>query len=328
MTEVTGLTRGPATGSRPRTMRVGRRELLTADVVSLWLEPPDGAPLPSWEAGAHIDLLLRPDLIRQYSLCGDPTDDSAWRIAVQRAPGGGRGGSRMVIDELDVGAQLQVRGPRNAFPLRPGPRYLFIAGGIGITPILPMLARAEQLRADWELVYGGRTRATLPFLPELRRYGGRVRVLPQDETGLFPVAALLGVPQEGALVYCCGPQPLLVAVEAAMAGWPDGALAVERFAPGEPPTGGHGAAFEVELATGGRVVPVPPERSLLQALEDAGVPVLSSCREGTCGTCEVGVLDGQVDHRDRLLTDEEKAAGDTMLVCVSRAVGTRLVLDL
>jgi ferredoxin-NADP reductase len=290
--------------------------------------------------------VLRPDLVRQYSLCGDPADASTWQVAVQRAPDGGRGGSRVVVDEVAAGTRLQVRGPRNAFPLRPAARYLFVAGGIGITPLLPMLARADALGADWRLVYGGRSRSAMPFLAELARYGDRVRVLPQDETGLLPVADLLGTPQPGTLVYCCGPAPLLAAVEETMAaaGWPADALSIERFAPADPQvpplgdgSGGRGGwggrggvdtAFEVELASSGRVVAVPPDRTVLQALVDAGVPVLSSCREGTCGTCEVGVLDGVVDHRDRLLTEAERAAHDTMLVCVSRAACPRLVLDL
>jgi ferredoxin-NADP reductase len=324
--------RHPAT----RTLHVARREQEAADVVQLWLEPADGPPLPGWEPGAHLDLILRPDLVRQYSLCGDPADGSSWRIGVQLAPGGGRGGSRAVFGTLHPGATVQVRGPRNAFGLRPSPRYVFLAGGIGITPILPMVERAERLGADWSLVYGGRTRSGMPFLDRLARHGNRVRVLPQDETGLLPLAELLATAQPDTLVYGCGPQPLLDAAEDAMRTWPEGSLVVERFAPapagtapGGSPDGSPGdAAFEVELAGSGRVVEVGPGVSVLQALEDAGVPMLSSCREGTCGTCEVGVLRGEVDHRDRLLTPAERAANDAMMVCVSRCRGTRLVLDL
>lgn len=315
-------------------------ERAAPDVVRLTLRASDGGPLPSWEPGAHVDLVLTPDLIRQYSLCGDPADRTQWQVAVQRAPDGGRGGSRRVVDEVRVGDRLEVRGPRNAFPLRPAQRYLFVAGGIGITPILPMAARAQAAGADWQLVYGGRTRGSMPFLAELAAYGDdRVRVLPQDETGLLPVAELLGTPRPGTLVYCCGPVPLLAAVEEAMAaaGWSDDALSVERFAPADPdaadpdaaaPVEGFGAAFEVELAGSGRVVQVPSDRTVLQSLEAAGVQILSSCREGTCGTCEVGVLAGVVDHRDHLLTEAERAANDTMFVCVSRASCPRLVLEL
>ena len=334
---------GPRRGEHVLTLRVAARERLAPDVVRLDLQAPDGAPLPAWEPGAHVDLVLAPDLVRQYSLCGVPTDASVWQIAVQRVPGGGRGGSRAVVDELAEGALLQVRGPRNAFPLRAADRYLFVAGGIGITPLLPMLARAEASGADWRLVYGGRSRSSMPFVGDLAGYGGRVDVRPQDETGLLPLAELLGTPRPGTLVYCCGPASLSAAVEETMAaaGWPADSLSVERFAPvgdaARPGTGtgtgtgtwtGFGPAFAVELASSGRVVTVPSDRTTLQALEDAGVPVLSSCRGGTCGTCEAGVLDGVVDHRDALLTEAERAAHDTMMVCVSRAACPRLVLDL
>jgi ferredoxin-NADP reductase len=323
-----------------RPVRVRGREQAAADVVRLWLEPVDGGRLPGWEPGAHIDLVLGDGLVRQYSLCGDPADDAVWQVAVQLAADGGRGGSRTVVERLHPGHELTVRGPRNAFALRPSPRYLFVAGGIGITPLLPMVDRAEQLGADWQLVYGGRTRAGMPFLQRLQEYGNRVRVLPQDEAGLLPLAELVGTPLANTLVYCCGPAPLLDAIDAMMTGWPEGSLAVERFTTASTPRPPADAddhaddhadaddhAFEVELARGGRVITVEPGVSVLEALERAGVPMISSCREGTCGTCEVDVLDGEVDHRDRLLTPQERAANDTMMVCVSRCRGARLRLD-
>jgi ferredoxin-NADP reductase len=354
---------GPSTGvparRQSRTLRVRRREQSGTDVVRLWLEHPDGRPLPGWEPGAHIDLLLADDLVRQYSLCGDPADSSAWQVAVQLAPDGGRGGSRAVFERLHPGSEVTIRGPRNAFALRPSPGYLFVAGGIGITPILPMIRQADRDGVDWRLVYGGRTRSGMPFLDELEAYGARVRVIPQDEAGLLPLAELVGTVLADTLVYCCGPVPLLDAITATMAGWPAGSLVVERFTPVRPADGpaapvrpadgpaapvrpadgpaappvpaGPGSgeeAFEVELSGSGRVVVVAPGVSVLEALERAGVAMLSSCREGTCGTCEVGVLAGRVDHRDRLLTPQEQAADDTMMVCVSRSRGPRLVLDL
>jgi ferredoxin-NADP reductase len=319
-------------GTQQRLLRVARRHQASHDVVQLWLEPSDGAVLPRWEPGAHIDLVLSDSLVRQYSLCGDPADGAAWQVAVQLSPGGGRGGSRAVFERLHPGCEVPTRGPRNAFALRVSPRYLFVAGGIGITPILPMIAEAERAGADWQLVYGGRTRAGMPFLERLQAFGNRVRVLPQDEAGLLPLAELVAAPRPDTLVYCCGPAPLLDAIERTMAGWPAGSLVVERFAPvaagGEHAGGSGQRSFEVELAGSGRVVTVEPGISVLQALEGAGVAVLSSCREGTCGTCEVAVLAGQVEHHDRLLTPEEQAADETMMVCVSRSRGGRLVLDL
>ncbi|MEU2439761.1 PDR/VanB family oxidoreductase [Streptomyces rubradiris] len=307
---------------------VARRTDEADGVVSLDLRRADGAPLPAWTPGAHIDLVLAPDLVRQYSLCSSPQDARVWRVAVLREEGG-RGGSRHVHDGLSEGDPVRARGPRNHFPLEDAEKYLFIAGGIGITPIVPMLERAEQRSRAWELVYGGRTLASMAFRDALvTRYGERVRVRPEDVYGLLDLDALLGTPRPGTLVYCCGPETLLKAVEERCAHWPAGALHVERFTPKELQAPLLDGAFEVELARSGVTVTVPPDKSVLRAVEEAGVPVLSSCREGTCGTCETTVLEGTVDHRDSLLTPAEREAHDTMMICVSRAACPRLVLDL
>jgi ferredoxin-NADP reductase len=308
---------------------VADRHVAADGVVALTLRHPDGGELPEWTPGAHVDLVLSEDLTRQYSLCGDPAERSAWRVAVLQEPDG-RGGSAFVHDKLSTGTTVRVRGPRNHFPLEPATRYLFIAGGIGITPIVPMLQAATAAGADWRLVYGGRTAASMAFVEQLRATHGEERVVlrPQDEHGLLDLDSLLGKPADGTLVYCCGPGPLLDAVEQRCASWPSGSLHTERFTPkeqGEPVLSG---TFEVELAQSGTTVTVPPDRSILEVLEDAGIQVLSSCQEGTCGTCETAVLAGTVDHRDSLLTDEEMAANDTMFICVSRAACPRLVLDL
>jgi ferredoxin-NADP reductase len=224
---------------------------------------------------------------------------------------------------------VRVRGPRNHFTLVDAPRYLFLAGGIGITPILPMVAAAEAAGADWRLVYGGRTRASMAFRDRLEeRHPGRVDVRPQDETGLLDLASLLDEPAEGTAVYCCGPEPLLAAVEERCAAWPAGALHLERFAPKAGADDGPREAFEVELAQSGTTLTVPADRSILEVVEEAGVGILSSCREGTCGTCETGVLEGVPDHRDSVLTSEEQAENDAMMICVSRSCSARLVLDL
>ncbi|WP_020135512.1 PDR/VanB family oxidoreductase [Streptomyces sp. 351MFTsu5.1] len=302
---------------------VERRESVADGVLALTLRHPLGEQLPAWEPGAHIDVLLGPGLERQYSLCGDPADRDHWRIAVLREPVG-RGGSAHVHEQVNQGDKVRVRGPRNHFALRPAPRYLFIAGGIGITPILPMLAAAETEGAQWTLLYGGRTRNSMAFTEELSSYGDRVTVAPQDETGLLDLPSVLdGVP-EGTLVYCCGPGPLLDAVEQRC---PAGLLHVERFAPKEQEEG-ENTEFEVELAQTGTTVTVAPDVSVLDAVRAAGVEVLFSCTEGTCGTCETDVLEGTPDHRDSVLTDEEREAGETMMICVSRCRGKRLVLDL
>ncbi|MEV3913776.1 PDR/VanB family oxidoreductase [Streptomyces canus] len=302
---------------------VDRRDSAADGVLALTLRHPLGEQLPQWEPGAHIDVVLGPGLERQYSLCGDPADRTSWRIAVLREPVG-RGGSAHVHEQLGQGDKVRVRGPRNHFALRPAPRYRFIAGGIGITPILPMLAAAEAEGAEWTLLYGGRTRESMAFTEELSRYGDRVTVAPQDETGLLDLPSVLDGAPEGTLVYCCGPGPLLDAVEERC---PAGLLHVERFTPKEQPAA-ENTEFEVELAQTGTTVTVAPDVSVLDAVRASGVEVLFSCTEGTCGTCETDVLDGTPDHRDSVLTDEEREAGETMMICVSRCRGKKLVLDL
>lgn len=307
---------------------VSERTQEAEDVVSLVLTDPAGGELPAWTPGAHVDLLLTAELTRQYSLCGSPADRSRMRLGVllDRA---GRGGSRHVHDRLQPGSVVPVRGPRNNFPLVAAPRYLFLAGGIGITPLLPMVAEAESTGADWRLFYGGRRRDSMAFRDELAAYGERVEVWPEDERGMLDLAAILGTPQPGTLVYACGPEGMLQAVEGRCAPWPAGALHVERFAAkptGEPPPAP--TTFEVVCQRSGITVTVPADRSILEVVQDAGVNALSSCLEGVCGTCETAVVEGEPDHRDSLLTDDEKAAGDYMMICVSRSRGERLVLDL
>ncbi|WP_215453056.1 PDR/VanB family oxidoreductase [Streptomyces sp. ATCC 21386] len=314
------------------TVTVLTRRTVADDVVSLELAPRSGddGPLPSWQPGAHIDVVLPTGVTRQYSLCGPAQDTAWWRIAVLREPDG-RGGSQWIHDSVHEGGELTVRGPRNNFPLRTAPKYLFVGGGIGLTPLLPMIAEAEAVGAEWFLLYGGRSRTSMAFLTELERYGERVTVRPQDEYGLLDLASFLGDPDPSALVYCCGPAGLIDAVEAYCATWPTGALNVERFAAAGgriPADTTAGQPIEVELRASGVTLTVPPELTVLKAVEQAGVPVLSSCEEGICGSCETAVLEGEVEHRDSLLTEEERAANDTMLICVSRARSGRLVLDL
>lgn len=304
------------------------KEVLADGVVQLTLRHPDDEPLPAWEPGAHVDLVLREDLVRQYSLCGDPDDRSVLQVAVLREPTG-RGGSHYVHDKLVADDLVRVRGPRNHFRLIDAPCYLFIAGGIGITPIMPMIARAEARGCDWRLAYGGRSRTSMAFREKLtERYGARVSIQPADETGLLDLDSLLGQPQEAAAVYCCGPEPLLAAVEDRCSRWPSDALHVERFSPMEGADAGPRTSFEVQLAQSGITVTVPENRSILEVVQETGIPVLSSCQSGICGTCETPVLQGVPDHRDSLLTDEEQAANDTMMICVSRACSSHLVLDL
>jgi ferredoxin-NADP reductase len=300
----------------------------TADgVVTLTLREVGDHPLPPWSPGAHVDLILGDAPTRQYSLCGDPTDHHVWRLGILRDPNG-RGSSLYVHDRLAVGDMVRVRGPRNNFHLVQSPRYLFIAGGIGITPILPMIATAEEAGADWRLVYGGRQRVSMAFLDELANHGDRVSIRPQDETGLLDLDALLGTPLDDTLVYCCGPEPLLAAVEQRCSTWPRRSLHVERFTAKPLTEPARTDAFEVFLAQSELTLTIPPQRSILDMVEEAGVGVLSSCAEGTCGTCETPVLEGEPDHRDSVLDEEERRANDCMMICVSRSCSPRLILDL
>lgn len=311
-----------------RTLVVAERRVEADGVISLSLRSADGSALPPWQPGAHVDLLLGNGLERQYSLCGDPSDVATWRIAVLREPDG-RGGSAFVHTRLKPGTEIEIRGPRNHFELHPAQRYVFIAGGIGITPILPMLDAATTAGAQWSLLYGGRNQASMAFADDLRaRFGDRVSLLPQDRHGLLDLAAVLGTPSAGTLVYCCGPGRLLDAVEECCeaTGWP--APHVERFQPKADADPGVDRPFEAVLSRTGRALRVPADASILDVVRGAGVPVLYSCTEGTCGTCETDVLEGVPDHRDSVLSPAERAAGDTMMICVSRAAGDRLVLDL
>ncbi len=306
---------------------VAAKEPIAEGVTLLTLARRDGLPAPRWEPGAHVDLMLSPDLVRQYSLCRN-APEGGLQVAVLREQRG-RGGSAYVHDRLGLGEVVRVRGPRNTFPLVDSPRYLFIAGGIGITPILPMIATVSGRSADWQLLYGGRTRATMAFAEELRAaHGTRVRIHPQDECGLLDLETVLGSPDARTAVYCCGPEPLLAAVEQRCASWPPRALHVERFAPRAAPGGVENTTFSLELARAGLTLQVPADRSILQVVEAAGVEPLFSCLEGVCGTCETAVLDGEPDHRDSLLSEAEREAGDVMFICVSRARSAKLVLDL
>ncbi|MFB7178302.1 PDR/VanB family oxidoreductase [Streptomyces sp. NPDC056257] len=286
-------------------------------VLQLTLESPD---LPAWTPGAHVDVTLPSGLVRQYSLCGDPADGGRYTIAI-RLVEDGRGGSREAHDQLVEGAELELRPPRNRFELLPAPSYVFVAGGIGITPILPMLRAATAAGADWSLLYGGRSLDSMPFLDDLAAYGDRVTVHPEDEVGL-PDLTPLAEAAPGTLVYCCGPEPLMLAVTAAV---PDpAAVHLERFAPAAAP--GPANPFTVELRRSGRVVEVAADETTLAAVRRELPATPYSCEQGFCGTCQHRVLAGAVDHRDELLTDAERA--DSMLLCVSRAKGDRLVLDL
>jgi ferredoxin-NADP reductase len=304
-------------------------------VLALRLVRPDGLQLPAWSAGAHLDVVLPSGLIRQYSLCGDPQDGKGFRIAVLREADG-RGGSREIHDTALAGLEIGVRGPRNHFPLVEAQQYLFLAGGIGITPILAMARDASRRGVPWRLVYGGRTRATMAFVGELQDLpGGRVDIHPQDEHGLLPLDRLLGETGTGTAVYCCGPEPMVRAVEEISArSLPPVALHVERFSAASGPRVPPPAAaedsdeFEVELRRSGVVLSVPADRTLLEVVRDVVPDAPYSCEEGFCGACETVVLEGVPLHNDTILTDQDRESCSMMMICVGRSRSPRLVLDL
>jgi ferredoxin-NADP reductase len=301
-------------------------EEVAVGVRAVHLAQVDGADLPPWTPGAHIDVQLGP-LTRQYSLCSRTDDLATWRIGVLLEPES-RGGSQFVHG-LERGDKLAVVGPRNNFILQPAAEYLFVAGGIGITPLLPMIAAVEAQGLPWRLLYGGRQRASMAFLPELAAYDDRVLIAPQDEGGHPDIAGALARCGPGVHVYCCGPEPLVGAVEQRTQALPAGSTHVERFRPrAADPEAAADAAFEVVLERSGVTVQVPADEAIVDSLLRAGVVVDTSCREGICGSCETRVLGGVPLHRDSLLSDEEQATNETMMVCVGRSRTPRLVLDL
>ena len=302
------------------------------DVISVRLEHADGADLPGWTPGSHIELRLPSGRLRQYSLCGEPTE-SGWEIAVLREVDG-RGGSVELHALAEIGAAFPVRGPRNHFPLVAAPDYLFLAGGIGITPILAMVRAAANSGVPFRVVYGGRTRTSMAYVNELRAAAGdRLTVLPQDEYGLPELAELIGSTGPDTAIYCCGPAPMIAATERVCVerGIED-RLHVERFTAGDDLEVvfdvTSNTEFDVQLARSGFTMHVPADKRLIEVLREKLPGLTYDCEKGYCGACETRVLAGTPDHRDSVLTDEERAAGRTMMICVGRCTSERLVLDL
>ncbi|MDK1361688.1 PDR/VanB family oxidoreductase [Arthrobacter sp. zg-Y1219] len=301
-------------------------------VHSLTFVHPEGADLPEWEPGAHLEIVLPSGLVRQYSLCGDPYDRCRYKVAVLREPNG-RGGSAEIHDTVMTGRLLKVRGPRNRFELGYAGKYVLIAGGIGITPILSM-ARELGDRKAWHLYYGGRSLESMALKDELSVLGAEhVTLVPQDTRGILDLEAIFADVDDDTAVYCCGPEGLLGAVLAqAEAAGRSAQVHFERFgaAPNapEPEVSESVESFEVELRRTGCTVSVSPDQTVLEAIRAVVPDMPSSCEEGFCGTCETRVLLGQVEHRDQILSAAEREANESMFVCVSRAKSPRIVLDL
>lgn len=295
------------------------------DVISVTLTRPDGSGLGAWQPGAHIDVAPGGGFLAQYSLCG-PLEAPYWKIAIL-LDREGRGTSRFIHERLRPGSVIEVGLPRNTFPLLPAKRYQFVAGGIGITPFLAMIEAAGRSGTPWRLAYGGRAAARMGFVDLLSAYGEAVDLYPQDRAGLLPVSSIVDRAGADCALYCCGPEPLIEALQSELQRRGRPPAYVERFrAKADDARGGDG--FHVVLARRGAKLWVPPDKSIVEVLEEAGISVPTSCRQGVCGACETRVVSGAIEHRDDLLSDREKEEGRTMLICVSRAKGDTITLDL
>lgn len=310
-------------------LRVAAADPIATDVVRYELRHPDGDALPRFTAGAHVPVATPGGPLRRYSLCNDPAETDRYEIAVKREAAG-RGGSRAMVDGVRAGDRLRVGRPRSEFGLAPRAKdFLFIAGGIGITPILSMMRHLTTTGAGtFRLVYLTRDRESTPFADVVAQPGFAPHVLLHhdhgDPAGSFDLWPLLERPTK-AHVYCCGPRSLMDAVRDMSGHWPIGAVHFESFGV-DAATRAKDVAFDVELARRGLVVHVPADRSILEALRDAGIAVRSSCEAGSCGSCRTDLVAGEVEHRDFVLGEAERA--QRIMVCCSRARSGRLVLDL
>lgn len=309
---------------------VRKRELQGDSVVVLDLALPDGRPLPAFEAGAHVDIHVAPGLVRQYSLCGDPGNATVYRLGVLKDPGS-RGGSTGVHEVLVEGRQVAISAPRNHFPLAPeASRSILIGGGIGVTPMIAMAYTLNARMQPFELHYCARSRSSSAFLDELAimDFADRVSTYFDDEEApRLDLKGVLGHGQAGVHVYTCGPAGFMdwVIAQAKEQGYADEHIHREYFQI-EVDASGH--SFEVVAARSGKSVQVAEGQSILEALADVGIKIDMSCEQGVCGTCLCTVLEGEPDHRDVYLTDDEKADNDQILVCCSRARSKKLVLDI
>jgi vanillate O-demethylase ferredoxin subunit len=320
--------------SVPIAVRVVRKRTEADGICSFELASADGTALPAFAAGSHVDVQLPAGTVRQYSLCNDPSESHRYLIAVLREAAS-RGGSAAMHDLVHEGSMLAISPPKNHFALaHDASAHLLMAGGIGVTPILCMAERLATMGAAFEMHYAARTLSRMAFVERIARsrFAARVRLHLDDGDAAhkLDITGVLAAQPAGTHVYVCGPRGFMDAVigAARTAGWPDSRVHFEYFAAGDTaPRSGDGA-FEVLLASSGRVVAVQPDQSVIAALASAGVVVPTSCEQGVCGTCLTRVIDGTPDHRDSYLTPEEQAACDQFLPCCSRSRSPRLVLDL
>ena len=309
-------------------MRVTRNEKIADGIYLLELRGADGASLPPFTAGAHIALTTPKGLLRKYSLCNDPAERDRYRIAIKREANG-RGGSVDLIDNVKAGDTLMVAPPVNDFGLPPrGTDFLFIAGGIGVTPMMAMIHELRAAGKRFRLFYFNRTPEMTAFRDALSAAELKDSVVIHYDQGdpsrSYDLKPVLKERQNREHLYCCGPRPLMEAVRAMTDHWSPTAVHFEAFSEAET----HKASdkpFNVTLARTGKTVQVPADKTILEVLRDNGLDVPSSCETGTCGTCRTKLLEGVADHRDLVLAEHEKA--DTIMICVSRAKGDEITLD-
>ncbi|MEQ1659223.1 MAG: PDR/VanB family oxidoreductase [Hylemonella sp.] len=314
-------------------VRVARKAQEALDIVTLELVASDGRALPAFSAGSHVDVQLPGGITRQYSLCNDPKETYRYLIGVLRDPAS-RGGSLVVHDSLKEGDVLQISTPKNHFPLaHDAKQHLLLAGGIGVTPILCMAERLAITGAAFEMHYATRAPERTAFRARIAASSFADRVHFHHDNGdaaqKLDLKALLANPQAGTHLYVCGPKGYMDAVlgTARAAGWPESQLHYEFFG-AEVAKSDSDAGFEIRLASSGRIIMVPKDQTVTQALAAAGVEVMVSCEQGVCGTCLTRVLEGVPEHKDSYLTPEEQAANDQFTPCCSRSKTPQLVLDL
>lgn len=312
--------------SEPIRMTVAGRRMLTPTIAEFTLVPAEVGELPAYRAGAHVTVKTPSGAMRRYSLVGPGDHPESYVIAVKKEQES-RGGSQSMHDEAVEGTELLVEPPENEFALKDAPKYLLIAGGIGVTPIYAMARQLESEGKPFRIIYCTRSADETAYLDEMKQAFGDKLLVHHDEGDRDKVYDFwdhFAEPQN-MHVYCCGPKPLMEEIKAISGHWPEGRVNFEDFKPIEV-TLPDDVAFDVELAKTGRTITVPADRSILEAMRDNGLPTVSSCESGTCGTCKTRLIEGDVDHRDMVLMDEEK--DDYIMICVSRARSGNLVIDL
>ena len=314
-------------------VRVARKTVEALDICSFELISVDGKPLPAFSAGSHVDVQVPGSTTRQYSLCNDPAESHRYLIGVLKDPGS-RGGSKAMHDKVKEGDTLEISAPKNHFALaHEAKHHVLLAGGIGVTPILCMAERLAVMGGSFEMHYCTRSKERTAFVERIAKSGYAAKVAHHYDDGApeqkLDIAALVARPSAGTHLYVCGPKGFMDAVLAGAraAGWPEAQLHYEFFSAAPTATDADGS-FEVQLASSGRVIVVPKDKTVAQALASAGVEVMTSCEQGVCGTCITRVLEGEPDHRDLYFTPEEHAANDQFTPCCSRSKSARLVLDL